>query len=215
MELSRTRDVVVPQSEIMREAKNDLSGNWGLAVVTFLVFIIISGILSLIPFVTFFISGPFTLGLIIWAQKLNRNQYPQVGNIFDGFQNFGTAFIAYLLMALAVIVGLLCFIIPGIIVALGLSMTMYIIEDKPHISASDALQESWELMKGQKLNYFVLGLRFLPRVLLSIITLFIGLLWIVPWMQVTMAKFYNYLAYGNSRGIEEDGNDMTKHLIDA
>ena len=49
------------------------------------------------------------------------------------------------------------------------------------------------MMYGYKWNYFLLALIFIGWGILSIFTLGIGLLWLIPYIQVTMAKFYDEL----------------------
>ena len=45
-------------------------------------------------------------------------------------------------------------------------------------------------MDGYKLQYFFLGLSFIGWMLLCLLTLGIGFLWLIPYIQVTYAKFY-------------------------
>jgi len=201
----------IPQQEIMREAREDLSGYWGMGAVIMIIVGLITTITGIIPLVSLVIAGPFALGVAIWSQNVSRDRHAEIGNVFDGFQNLGTSLAAYLLMTIAIMLGTVLFIIPGIIVAIGLSQTMFNIADDPKIGPVDALQDSWEMMNGYKWDYFVLCLRFLPWILLSILTLFIGMLWLVPWMNVTLAKFHDYLVYGE---VGFDDEDVLDHLID-
>jgi len=46
-------------------------------------------------------------------------------------------------------------------------------------------------MDGYKWKYFCLGLRFFGWVLLCILSLGIGFLWLMPYIHVTSAKFYD------------------------
>ena len=204
---------VIPQDQLMDKAKNALSGKWGLAAGAFFVMMLVSVVGSLIPFASILIGGPLTLGMAIFSQKIARNQDAQISNIFDGFSNFGNALGTYLLMMLAVLVGLIFFIIPGIILGLGLSQAMYLLVDDDNLGPVDALKESWEMMKGHKTDYFVLGLRFIPWMIVCIFTLGIGFFFLAPYMQVTYAKFHNSLRFGGDAesGIEDD---IIDHLID-
>ena len=54
------------------------------------------------------------------------------------------------------------------------------------------------MMKGHKWDYFCLMLSFIGWFILSIFTLGILLLWLVPYMTVTIASFYDSI-----RGVEE------------
>jgi uncharacterized membrane protein len=180
---------------LMQMAKESLNGKWGLAIGTLVVYILISVALQLIPFVgpiaSLIISGPFALGLAYFSLSISRNQNPKLENIFQGFNNFGTALGAYLLMILFIVLWALLLIVPGIIAAISYSMTFYIIADDNSIGAMEAIDKSKKMMDGYKLKYFYLGLRFIGWALLCILTLGIGFLWLMPYMQVSMAKFYD------------------------
>jgi len=47
------------------------------------------------------------------------------------------------------------------------------------------------MMYGYKWKYFCLGLRFIGWFLLGILSLGIGFLWIMPYMSISFAKFYD------------------------
>ncbi len=208
--MERTNLPSIDHRALMSSARQTLSGQWGMAVGATLVYFVILMASGIIPFSSLLITGPFSLGLAIFALNIAKNNNPQIGNIFDGFQQFGTSLGAYLLMLLGIVIGMLLFIIPGIILGFGLSQTYFIIAKNRNIGAVDALKKSWELMKGRKLDYFILTLRFLPWILLSIFTLFIGLLWVIPYMQVTMAKYHEAITASDE---DEDFMNIEDHLV--
>jgi len=200
---------ILPNTEIRRDAREQLSGEWTQPVVATLVFAIVSGVASFIPFGSILLTGPFALGMVIYYLRLVREGHPpDVSVIFDGFKNFLPAFVAGLLIILIVLVGMLFLIVPGIIAGIGLSQTFFIMADEPSISATDAMQESWDMMKGHKLQLFLLQLSFLPWVLLSIFTLFIGLLWLYPYMYTSYANFYLEVS-----GRSEEDDEIEGHLV--
>ncbi len=185
----KTKNVV-----LMQMARKSLKGRWGLAIGTFLVYFLISGVLSIIPIfgaiASLLITGPFTLGLAIFALALSREQDARLEQIFQGFNNFGTALAAYLLMVLFILLWMILLIVPGIIAAISYSMTFYILADDGSIGAMEAINRSKKMMKGYKWKLLGLGLRFFGWALLCILTLGIGFLWLIPYMQVSFAKFY-------------------------
>ena len=190
---------------LMRTARKVLEPNWTMAVLVTLVYLIITGIIgsfqgdqSLISTVLgLLISGPLALGFSIFALNISRDNSPDFSNLFEGFNQYGRGVLAYLIVGLLVVVGLVLLIIPGVIVAIGLSMTLFIIADEPNLSVTDAIQKSWKMMNGYKTKYFRLILRFIPWVFLSIILLFVGFLFVAPWIQVTTAKFYDEIKNEN------------------
>ena len=180
---------------LMQMAKESLKGKWGLAIGTIVVYFLIVVCIQEIPIVgaiaSLIIAGPFALGLAYFSLSISRNQEAKLEQIFQGFNNFGTALGAYLLMIGFILLWTLLLIIPGIIAAMSYSMTVYIIADDNSIGAMDAIDKSKKMMDGYKWKLFRLGLRFLGWSLLCILTLGIGFLWLMPYMQVSLAKFYD------------------------
>jgi uncharacterized membrane protein len=84
----------------------------------------------------------------------------------------------------------LLLIIPGIIMAIAYSQTFYIIADDKNITPMDAIRKSVRLMNGYKGKYFLFCLRFLGWAILCLFTLGIGFLFLIPYMRVCFAKFY-------------------------
>lgn len=69
-----------------------------------------------------------------------------------------------------------------------------IVDSGYEVKGTQAINASKELMKGHKMEYFVLQLSFLGWILLGFVTLGIGFLWIAPYIQMTNALFYRKLA---------------------
>ena len=182
---------------LMQMARESLVGKWGLAIGTFVLYSLIAGSIQSIPIVgvitSLIISGPFEIGIAFFSLSISRNQDAKLEQIFQGFKNFGTALGAYLLRSLFIFLWTLLLIIPGIIAAISYSMTFYILADDNSIGAMDAIDKSKKMMDGYKWKCFCLGLEFLGWALLCILTLGIGLLWLIPYYHVSMAKFYDDL----------------------
>ena len=84
-------------------------------------------------------------------------------------------------------------IIPLIIISLILSQVFFIIADKKTNSGLEAIKMSWNLMKDKKAKLFLLQLSFIGWVILSILTLFIGFIFLQPYIYTTLSKFYKEL----------------------
>jgi uncharacterized membrane protein len=183
---------------LMKMARESLSGKWGLAIGTFLVYVLLVGafpgatrIFPAAGLIGLIITGPLLLGISIFSLAIARNQEARLEQIFNGFSNFGTALGAYILMVVFIVLWMLLLIVPGIIAAISYSMTFYIIADDDSIKPMEAIDKSKKMMYGYKWKYFRLALRFLGWALLCILTLGIGFLWLIPYIQVTCAKFYD------------------------
>ena len=178
--------------ELKTLAKESLKGNWGIAIGAMLIYALISyalgatGIGSI--FLGFIVVGYYAVNL-----KLIRTKTAKIEDLFSGCKNFVTNFLAYLLMEIFTFLWSLLFIIPGIVKAIAYSMTPYILNDHPEMSATEAITESRKMMNGHKMEYFLLQLSFLGWIILSSFTWGILLLYVMPYMQATSAAFYEKL----------------------
>ncbi|MFA6617439.1 MAG: DUF975 family protein [Candidatus Neomarinimicrobiota bacterium] len=182
---------------LMQMARNSLKNKWGLAIGTCVVYFVILSIVQMIPaagpIVSLIIAGPLTLGLILFSLSISRGKEARFGQLFHGFDHFGPSLVTYLLVALYTFLWTLLLIVPGIIASFSYSMSLYILADDPSITGSEAIHKSKEMMNGNKGKLFCLHLRFLGWILLGILSLGIGFLWIIPYMQISIANFYNDL----------------------
>jgi uncharacterized membrane protein len=184
-----------PNVQLMRLAQDSLKGKWGLAIGTFLVYTLILAAVGSrnepINLLSLLIAGPFLLGAAIFSLNLSRGKEARLEQIFDGFRYFSNALVTYLLMVLFVVLWTLLLIVPGIIAALSYAMTFYILADEPSIKPKAALDKSRSMMYGHKAKLFYLCLRFFLLALLCVLTLGIGFLWLIPFVNITMSKFYD------------------------
>ncbi|MDA0991114.1 MAG: DUF975 family protein [Verrucomicrobia bacterium] len=183
---------------LMAQARVALSGRWPIAIGGFLLYQIIATGMSFIPFVgsiaVYILAGPLALGVITFALTIGRGGDPQIGQLFVGFKRFATTLCAYLLVMVFTLLWMLLLIVPGIIASYSYAMTFYIIADDPEIKAREAITKSKAIMMGNKWKYFCLNMRFFGWALLCLLTLGIGFLWLMPYMQVSMARFYDDIA---------------------
>ena len=70
------------------------------------------------------------------------------------------------------------------------SLSYYIAYDNPELSSKECVLKSAELMKGNRGNLFLLELSFIGWGILAAFTLGIGMLWLLPYMQVAIVCFY-------------------------
>jgi uncharacterized membrane protein len=190
---------VTTSSELRTRARSSLKGNWGRAILFFVLMwliigvpdIILSSIDKTVQFAfVLIVTGPIMFGMSAAFLALAGNQRPSVSTLFIGFNRFGTTFLLYVLMMIFIYLWMLLLIIPGIIAALRYSQAYYILRDNPEISALEAIRRSKEMMKGHKGRLFMLYLSFIGWWLLGILTLGIGFLWLCPYVYTAQAHFY-------------------------
>jgi len=183
--------------DIMMNARSQLRGKWGSPILAGLIYFLIITIAGSIPVIGwaigFIIGGPVAFGLAYYFLSFSRNRNPALEDLFKGFSIFPNTFVAYILIVIFVVLWSLLLIVPGIIAAISYSMTFYIMTDNPEISGQDAIRKSKELMYGNKYKYFCFLCRFIGWFLLCILSLGIGFLWLIPYFNVSNAKFYEYL----------------------
>ena len=181
---------------MMRRAKAQLSNKWVNVAIGSLIYLVLMSIAGSTYLLELLVYGPLTFGYLLYLACNIDTGVNNINLLFKGFERFTDTLVAGLLYSIAVGVGLILLIVPGIIVACGLSMTFFIMVDDPNISGMDALQQSWNMMKGQKWNYFCLQFRFIGWILLSILTCGIGFIFLEPYMVAASQNFYRKLRYG-------------------
>ena len=83
--------------------------------------------------------------------------------------------------------------LPIVILSLILSQVFFLLADQKANKGFEAIKMSWNLMKGNKTKLFLLQLSFIGWVILSVFTLFIGFLFLYPYMMTSFSKFYQNL----------------------
>lgn len=69
-------------------------------------------------------------------------------------------------------------------------LSFYILCDRPNLSFMEVYKESIRLMKNKKGRYFLLCLRMLPIMIISLFAFFVGVFWYVAYFQTAIANFY-------------------------
>jgi uncharacterized membrane protein len=181
---------------------------WGESIGVILVAAIIAAVASCIPFGSLLISGPLALGITGYFLRVSRNGDAILNDMFDGFKNFGNAFIGNFLVGLLTVLAMILLIVPGVIVACGYSQINRIMHDNTNMSGIDAMKASWQLMDGRKMDYFILNLSFIGWALLCILTFGIGFLFLSPYISVTNSKFYDEISGHGDEIVDSIGQDI-------
>ena len=202
--------------EYKRSARASLRGNWApavLAMLAFLFFILLLTVPTQLPlYIPFsflliecistgisvfrtFLMSPLEVGASNAFRLLYENRDDRIPeNLFRlAFSNYWHKVWGMFLMNLKLFLWMCLLIVPAIIMYFAYAMTPYILEEHPEISAWDASKRSQEMMRGHKFRLFLLVFSFIGWVLLSILTLGIGLLWLGPYMEASTVAFYDDL----------------------
>lgn len=116
------------------------------------------------------------------------------GTIRHAKANFTRLFLAGLATTLiTTIAGLFTLGIGAIVLSYAYRMVPYLISDYPELSTREAMKVSRNMMRGYKWDLFLLDLSFIGWILLSIISLGIGSIFMVPYKETACALFYDDL----------------------
>ncbi len=151
-----------------------------------------NGFQALFILLSIFLIGPLTIGFYnALLRLLTGGENDILGNTFKiATKDYWHKVWGNLLMKIFIFLWSLLFIIPGIVKIFSYAMTPYILEENPELSAGEAIDRSRAMMRGHKFDLFWLYLSFIGWIILSFFTLGIGLLWLVPYVQTSVAGFY-------------------------
>lgn len=145
---------------------------------SFILSIVITGILWLI-----------NVGGAVYMTNLvnKRDVEPKMLISKFSFEIFATKCLEFLIVLLYS----LLFVIPGIIKKYQFAMVNYLLSDKRYDSkkSKEILDLSRMIMNGHKMGLFLLQLSFIGWHILSVFTLGILEIWILPWQKISETKF--------------------------
>lgn len=161
-----------------------LTGGWG-----FFNDDLFGGFGSLIMFI---IAGPVTAGTYAVALSLIRNERPEIGDMFVGFREFGRAFGVYALSTIAIIVGMIFLIVPGIYLAVALVPAMYLVLEDD-LGITDTLRKAFDMTKGYRWHIFVVGVALIGINILGLIALIVGIIFTGAFSLLVGAALFDEL----------------------
>lgn len=88
--------------------------------------------------------------------------------------------------------------------AYSYKLALYIINDNPDMLAKETVEKSAEIMNGHRWEFFWLQLTFIGWAFLACLTFGIGMLWLIPYIQVSTVAFYDNLIGNNGFEIKND-----------
>ena len=189
--------------EIKNFAKEKLSGNlgsiWKILIIALGISLaagVVFGILfskmdaDILDSLLGILMMPLGIGTTAFFVSLIENTNFEAKDLFKYYHDFVKVIGVTILMGLVVMLGYICFVIPGIILTLSYSLVPIILIKKPELGIVEILKYSREKMQGHKLDAFVLGLSFIGWAILGTLTFGILYIWLFPYMQLTFTKFY-------------------------
>ena len=151
------------------------------------------GALSLVRLI---LGGVIQLGYTKFLLAQHDGREYEVKDLFSQFERFSVGFLQLFLRELYTLLWCLLLVIPGIIKSYSYSMAMYIKLDHPDYTWKECINESKAMMKGHKMELFVLDLSFIGWHLLALVTFGLSYIYVGPYLATTRAGFYRSLAGG-------------------
>ena len=183
--------------DILSRAWQQLQPRWLVAIALTLLHTLITSVVGSVGlgFGSLVLTGALTFGFNRTMVQIYRGQTPQFETYFDGFQHFLQTLILFLLITTICMAGFVLLFIPGLIVAVGLSQSFYVLQDRPELGAVEALKESWRLVWSQGHFWKVVGLGLLSLfvVFLGALAFGVGLFFAIPVVSVAGAGLYDEL----------------------
>jgi uncharacterized membrane protein len=140
------------------------------------------------------------LGIVNVYMKLRDGMAAEFADLFTIFPRAWVYLVSSFISHVAIFLGLLLFIVPGIIVAIRLNFIPYLILDE-NIGPIAALQRSWELTRGYTLDLFLYYLLLFAINILGLIALCVGLFVSIPVTGIAVADMYRVLKERESAGV--------------
>ena len=200
--------------EYRAQAREALRNQWGDVAITSLIILVIAMVISTPSIITSLKGsdwgGSITTLLSVLVLPL---QYAFYISLLDRVRTNETNIVNYtityarqhayanmrflvaglLIMILSSLLAVVTLGIGAIILSYAYGMVPYLLHDYPELSPREAMKISREMMRGQKWNLFVLDFTFIGWILLSILTLGLGVLFVQPYMLTARAAFYEDL----------------------
>lgn len=175
-------------------------------LVAFFMMMVVASVLGVV--ITLLVSHVAEVGRNRYFLE-NREHKTGIGQLFYNFQGgrYGSTVWIMFLKSLAIFVGYLFFVIPGIILFYSYLMVPYIIAERTDMDRKRIFQLSRKMMKGHKMEAFVLELSFIGwHILGGFSGGLVNVFYVNPYKSATYAEFYSALkAEALQKGILQEG----------
>lgn len=115
--------------------------------------------------------------------------------LFSYMRFWKVAIITRIVRTLYIVLWTLLFIIPGIIASYNYALTDYILAENPELTTKEALELSKKMMYGHRFRLFCLEFSFIGWAFLCVLSLGIGLIWLLPYTEAAKAAFYRDVSF--------------------
>lgn len=198
------KEINMEVSSIIKTAKGHMKKNLSINIVVYLLYAIIITGANIVPGAGLVLAGPMAVCVGWFFMMQTRGKDVEFKNAYEKIDRFINAIVAWLFKSIFIFLFTFLFIVPGIIKYYSYSMTYYIIADDKDISGLEAIKKSKEMMKGRKMDRFMLDLSFIGWYILSMFTFGLAYFYAAPYHALAKAEFYRVLVGDNVVEINEE-----------
>lgn len=150
----------------------------------------------------------FLAGHTYFCYLVSREEKPKYRDLTAGFSCMGKLVGIWLFRIAATLMGLFLFVLPGILIWYRCRNAVFVLCEHPEYKAMQCIRESLRIGRAGKLillDLSFIGWHILNYVITALLLTPIVFLWLVPYMQVTRAEFYNRAVQWTPALKREDG----------
>lgn len=149
------------------------------------------GVELLADYIIMFFMMVVLVGCCFVYMKIYKNEQAEIGEMFNGFGQFGRNFLTGVLLMVHVFLWMLLLIVPGIIKSLSYSWTFFILAQSKGPGIRKSIQTSMKITQGHKADIFIFHLSFIGWYLLGALTAGILLVvFVIPYHYISLAGYY-------------------------
>lgn len=156
----------------------------------------IANVMGVVPYVgpclMFVIGGAIYVGINRAILGLLAGKPPEIGMMFSGFDRFGQAFVASLIIMIGVSAGFILFIVPGVILLI-MWMFVSLVLAETQLDFWEAMKASADLTAGYRWELFGLLLACLVVAIAGALVCCVGIFVAQPVIMTAMALAYRFL----------------------
>lgn len=152
---------------------------------------------------------PLAAGLAYAYLEGVRGTEPGTDELLAGFQHVVPLVAASILVGIAVSIGFILLILPGIYLGVRLIFTMLLVVDRD-MGALEAMKASWGHTSGEVLDLFLLGLASVVILVGGTLLLVVGLVPASIWVGAALASYYHAVVDGGEPVGSGAGDEPTR-----
>lgn len=170
----------------------------------------------------FFLPLDFLIGIVVSIGityvllRIVHDHTPKYEDLIVPFRTYKiplTFLVTTILVVIIVGIGFLLLLVPGIYLAIRLQFYKFVVLDKPHLTASDVLKESFAITKGYFWRLFGFSLVIVLFNVLGLLFLVVGLFITIPVSLIAFATLYKGLSthHRSPQPVESTSHQEHKH----